>query len=94
MSTLEEDFTAIVNAHEAEIKAKVAEAKKALNEAVELAKTYGIPFRPSISFLSNSYFPQSFDEGKFAELDSDVVADLTGAWREDTYSGWQHSAVC
>ena len=72
-----------------------AEAKKALSEAVALSEAYGIPFRPSISFLGNSYHPRSFNDGKFAELDSDTVSDITGAWREyDDECGWQHSAVC
>lgn len=94
--TLEEEFEQLVNDHKAEIQAKVAEASKALQEAVELSKKYGIPFRPHVSFLGNSYYPQSFYDGKFAELDSEVVSDLTGAWTnyDSGYAGWEHSAVC
>jgi hypothetical protein len=91
--SIEKEFEELVNAHKDEIDAKVREASKALSEAVELSEKYGIPFRPSISFLRNSYFPESFDE-KFSELDSEIVSDLTGAWREYSDGGWEHSAVC
>jgi hypothetical protein len=95
VSTLEEEFTEIVSNHKAEIEAKVSEARHALSEAVELSEKYGIPFRPPISFLRNSYYPRSFN-AKFGALDEETVSELTGAWRsyyaED--AGWKHSAVC
>lgn len=93
--SLEEDFTKIVEEHKAEIDAKVKEAIKALDEAVELAEKYGIPFSPSISFLSQTYTPESY-YAKFSDLDSSTVYDIAevypgGEWGE---AGWEHSAVC
>lgn len=95
--TLEDEFKKLVNEHKAEIDAKVSEASAALGEAVKLSEKYGIPFSPSISFLHNSYYPNSFYEKKFSELDSDVVTDLTDAYSWSDYgdsAGWEHSAVC
>lgn len=93
-NSLEEEFIRLVNDHKAEIDAKVKEASTALDKAVKLSNQYGIPFRPEISFLRNSYYPRSFYD-KFSDLDRDVVSDITSAWISyDDSPGWEHSAVC
>lgn len=93
--SIEKEFEDLVNAHKAEIQAKVTEASKVLDEAVALSEKYGIPFYAQVSFLSQSYTPDSYYE-KFGDLDKDTVNDLTDCYPGGEWggSGWEHSAVC
>jgi hypothetical protein len=84
-----------------QIKVKVAEAQKALREAEEIADKHGVPFRSSISPLSNSYVPGSFSKTKFVKLDQEVVCEIAGVWGDyigellgGDRGGWVASAVC
>ena len=84
-----------------EIKAKIAEARKSLREAEEIADKHGVPFHSGISPLSNSYVPGSFSKTKFAELDQEVVCEIADVWGEyisdllgGYHGGWLHSQVC
>lgn len=86
---------------QAEIKLKVDEARRLMKEATDIADKNGVPFRASVSPLSNSYVPKNFSKSKFAELDIDVISEISGAYGEymrdmlsGSYGGWVHSAVC
>lgn len=88
---LEAEFTKYVEEVQEKIYAKVKEAKEALNEACKIADENGVGFYSGISPLGQSYYV--YPTGKFAELDSEVVNDITGTYSEYD-AGWQHSAVC
>ncbi len=110
LNDLEKEFAAVYKEHQAEIEAKLQEARKNLKEAVDISNKYGIPFNGGISFLRNSYFPPSYftnfeekvvqvdEEDNFYDRDSfsEFVSDITGAWQnyDKGYPGWSHSAVC
>jgi len=91
--TLEDKFTKLVEDHRQEIDDKIKEACAVLDEAVKLSEQYGIPFYSSISFLSQSYFPKSY-EAEFGTLDHNFVCDLTNSYPSGYGPGWEHSAVC
>lgn len=92
-SELEKEFKRVANSVLEQIEKKIEEAHTALNAAVELSEAHGIPFHSSISPLSQSYFPTSF-QVKFESLDKYSVSDITGAYSEYTDGGWAHSAIC
>jgi hypothetical protein len=92
-SELEREFRNVNSEALEKINAKVAEASAALREAVKISEKYGVPFGAGISFLSNDYYPKSFED-KFGELDSDFVSDITDTYNEYGDYGWTHSAVC
>ena len=70
---------------------KLSEARRALQEAVKISNETGIPFRASVSPLSQCYIPESLSE-KFPDLDKSAAYEMAEAYGE--YDGWQHSAVC
>jgi hypothetical protein len=80
----------------AQIDAHVEAASKELRKAIALSEKHGVPFRPNISFLSNSYMPESFFDSKFSKLDNDVVCEIASVWGDYLFEGggWQHSSVC
>ena len=98
-SALADEFQALCESVQDQIKAKILEAHKALGEAVAIAEKHGVPFRASISPLSNSYVPRSFKKSKFRQLETDEIEEISGAYGEYMrelfdYGGWLHSAVC
>lgn len=90
---LEREFRIKANEVLSEIHRKCSEATRLLSEAVKLSEEHGIPFRPEISFLGQSYFPNSFEE-KYKGVDMDLVYSITDASSEYGYGGWEHSDVC
>jgi hypothetical protein len=75
------------------IEKKIAKAHKALDEALDIAEEYGVPFYSSISPLSQNYTPDSFYE-KFGPIE-DIAGEISGYENSPgEYGGWQHSAVC
>jgi len=92
---LEAEFKAVVEAHMEEIEEQVEIAAQAIKKAEELSEKYGLPFRSSITPLSQSYHPASYSE-KFSGLDYEFVANVTGAYSvyHNDGDGWEHSAVC
>jgi len=92
-SEIERDFRKALHYAEEEIQAKLDEAHAALREATKIAERYGVPFRSSISPISNQYFPRSFED-KFGELDKDFVRSVSETYNEYESTGWKHSAIC
>jgi hypothetical protein len=92
-STLEREFRNTANQVLVQIQNKVSQASKLLSEAVKLSEEHGVPFYSEVSFLAQSYFPESF-ESKFEGVDSDLVYSITDASSEYGYAGWEHSDVC
>lgn len=92
-SKVEREFRLAVQDASKKIKEKVALARKALQEAVEISEETGIPFRAGVSPLGNSYIPESINE-KFPEIDSEFYSEITDAYSEYGEPGWAHSAVC
>lgn len=91
---LEKEFKAAYDEVNDKINAFITEAESALDNAVQLSELYGVPFYSSISFLRNTYYPQSHYE-KFAGIDSEYVISITEAYNEyPGEGGWRHSAVC
>ncbi len=89
---LEAEFTKYVEETHALIFDKVNQAEKLLDEACKIADEKGVGFYSDISPLSQAYYVSP--KGKFSELDSSVVSEITAAYSEWDSSGWQHSAVC
>ena len=92
-SELEKQFRQTASMALKKIKAKLAEASAALGEAVALSEKYGVPFDTGVSFVSQSYNPDSTSE-KFPDVDSSFINEVTGASNEYGYDGWEHSQVC
>jgi len=93
-SELEKEFLAAKEQAEKEINEKLEVASKALTEAEQISEKYGVPFYSNVSFLSQTYTPNSFSE-KFGELDKDWLWEIADSYYpDDDYPGWQHSAVC
>lgn len=95
MNDLEKEFRETVVEISNQIRAKVREASKALDEAVALSEEHGVPFYSTVSPLSQTYSPTSVVD-KWPGLDSETIEDISGGWtREYGFgAGWQHSAVC
>jgi tRNA(Met) C34 N-acetyltransferase TmcA len=91
-SELEAEFKAHWEKHEARIQKHVDAAARELQKAVEIADKEGIPFYASVSFLGQNYTPAVLE--KFADLEQDVIDDITGTYNEYGGEGWQHSDVC
>lgn len=92
-SALEREFRLAAAPVLSEIQRKVAQASKLLSEAVKLSEEHGIPFNSDVSFLGQSYTPESFQE-KYPDLSSDLVYEITEASNEYGDAGWEHSDVC
>ena len=90
--TLEEEFKQLVEENRSAIEAKIAEATRALKEAMALSDKCGVPFNSSVSLLRQNYFPTTFD--KFAKLDGDTLYELTETYYDGYGDGWEHSQVC
>jgi hypothetical protein len=95
-SELEAEFQALVDDVGVQIDKHVKAASKELKKAIALSEKHSVPFRPGISFLSNTYMPTSFSDSKFAELDNEVVCEIADVWGDYIFEGggWQHSSVC
>jgi hypothetical protein len=95
-SELEVEFQELVTDVGAQIEVHVEKAIKALNKAVALSEKHGVPFRPGISFLSNTYMPESFSKSKFAKIDNETVCEIADVWGDYIFEGggWEHSSVC
>ncbi len=102
--SIEEDFKAVIEAHQSEIYEAVARARAALEEATDLSDKYGIPFHSSISPLGQEYQPKSYDKlwnndawrqerDTKDDSEDDLFTQVTGDYPGE-YDGWQHSAVC
>lgn len=107
--SLEEDFkTAYIEAI-ARLNAKDDEAEKLIREIEAICEETGIPYRASVSPLSQVYRPKSFDSkwptvndeiisatSKYSgkQYDTSVWDETTGGSSQGEYAGWQHSAVC
>jgi hypothetical protein len=89
---MEKEFKKAQEVAMEKINAKIAEAAVALSEAVKVSEEYGVPFTSEVSFLYNTYTPDSFEE-KFSEVDRDWLNEVAEIY-VDGYSGWEHSAVC
>ncbi len=107
-SKLEEEFTAAYKAAIERLKAKDAEARKAVQELEDICEETGIPYQASVSPLSQIYQPSSFKDmwgktrqetvkkatwDKKSTYDVDIFEAVTGDYPGE-YDGWQHSAVC
>jgi len=92
-SDLEKQFRQTASKALKLIHAKVAEAETALSEACDISEKYGVPFDSNISFLSQSYSPDTMEE-KFPNVDLSFINEITGSSNEYGYGGWEHSAVC
>lgn len=88
-------FEQTFNSVHDQIQEKVAAAAKLLNEATALSEEHGIPFRPKVGMpFRMSYIPDSFRE-KFPEVSDDSVwSELTNAYGDTEYAGWQVSQTC
>ena len=92
LTELEAQFKQLCDDHMKEIDEQINIAREAIAKAEKISEKYGIPFGSNITPLSMDYTPASFF-GKFDELDSEFICDITGAYCNE-YEGWEHSAVC
>jgi hypothetical protein len=91
---LEQEFVSLVDTVGKQIQVKLEVARKALEEATELADKFGIPFDAPVSELGQPYVPASFEE-KFSELDRPWVEQITGVYEYDLdINGWRQSQLC
>lgn len=90
-SEMERQFRVAVADAQARIDAEMDKAWAAIQAAVKISEETGIPFRASVSPLSQSYIPDSMSS-KFPDVDRSFCTEIADAWGE--YEGWQHSAVC
>jgi hypothetical protein len=96
---LEREFEEVFNKVHPEIQEKIAQAAALIKEATEISEKHGIPFRPKKGTpYQMSYLPRSFKK-KWGQLISgdegyEFVVDLTDAYGDTTYGGWQSSQVC
>jgi hypothetical protein len=79
-----------------QIDTHVEAARQELKSAIDLSEKHGVPFRPGISFLNNTYMPESFFGSKFSKLDQEVVCEIAEVWGSYIFEGggWEHSAIC
>lgn len=91
-SELEREFRNSTSEVLSLIKEKVLEAETALNKAVAISEKYGIPFSSSVSFLGQSYTPETMSS-LHPDIDQDLIDSITSTY-DHCESGWQHSAVC
>ena len=87
----EREFRLAMQPATARIEEKLALASKYLDEAVAISEETGVPFSTGISFLHQSYRPNSTGE-KFPEVDNEFIREVSECYNE--YEGWEHSAVC
>lgn len=85
---LEKEYIKTYKEIQPKIQAKLDKAQKALDEAVELADEYQIPFYAHISPLGQAYRPEGL-----SQRDIDLVNQEFDEYIGE-YDGWQHSAVC
>ena len=93
---LEKEFNSLFNSFGKEIEAKVKQAEKLMNEAIEIADRYGIPFSADIfASMRGWYVPETYGD-RFGQLDKDLVMDLTdvSSYRLGRAIGWQYSNIC
>lgn len=89
---LEEEFKAAYEEANERIQKQMDIAKAAIAKAEAISENYGVPFDASVSPISQTYTPASFEE-KFGELDHDALYDEFEIIPGE-YEGWEHSQVC
>ncbi len=106
--SLEEDFRKAYEDATARMDAKEDEARKLIQEIVQISEETGIPFRAIVSPLSQTYRPHTFIEkwGETINTTINVKSKYSDSWYDTTifedvaeygpgeHEGWQHSAVC
>ncbi len=99
MSDLETKFKEAHEKASAEINEHLEKASVELLAAIKVSEKYGIPFSTNVSFLPNTYTPESFSK-MWKKLDKDSLNNLfeeidlyVDAYCLD-YGGWEHSDVC
>lgn len=92
---LEKEFMEISDKIGNEIKSRINEANKALNEALKLAEDHGLPFYSDIIQVGSCYVPNSY-HSKWDKLNPEFVSDITEVLSGDLkYTrGWSTSEVC
>lgn len=93
---LEKEFNTLFNSFGQEIEDKVQQAEKLMNEAIEIADRYGIPFSANMfSSMRGWYVPETFAD-RFSALDKEMVMELTdiSTYRLGRANGWQYSNIC
>jgi len=96
---LEQEFADACASVSKEIQTHLTQAGIALQKAIDIAEKHGVPFNSNISFLNNSYVPESFSSSKFASMDDGEIAEIAGIYSDYLSDilfsgGWLHSAVC
>ncbi len=87
-NSLEEEFKQTAALAQFEIKKQLNIIEKAMQEAIKISETYGVPFRSNYSPLSpRTYIPHSF-EVKWKTLNSDAVEDICDATCGE--AGWEY----
>lgn len=91
---LEAEFLALSSTIGEEIKRKVEQAVRCINEARELADRHGIPFYSRVSELGQAYVPNLFAD-RFDSLDKKTVGSLLDmrTWDLNHSGGWKHSQI-
>jgi hypothetical protein len=93
--TTEAEYKKTVKVVGKQIDEKVDLATKLLLEAEALANEHGVPFYSSVSALGQHYIPNNLKET--TGLSMETIAEITGVSEytlDDSYGGWEHSAVC
>ena len=93
---LEKEFETLYKTFGKEIAAKIQQAEKLMNEAIEIADKYGIPFEvDSFSNQRGWYVPETYAD-RFEKLDKDFVMELTdiSSYRLGRANGWSYSSIC
>lgn len=95
---LEREFYQMATSVNEQIETRLELARKALEEACNIADEFGVPFRShGVSQLGQSYIPKSFYD-KYDGIDRDLVHELTDTYppTDDDYQkvGWERSALC
>ncbi len=114
MSDLEEEFKQAIKEYQAvqekfekEARGHIDTAREELRKAVVVSDKYGVPFYSPISFIGQTYTPESPFNHKLSRMaeklqdsgDEDKELDeALGYWEDEyykfEYEGWKHSAAC
>lgn len=92
---LEKKYRATFDEVNPKIQEHLDKASKSLMKACELADEFGVPFYTGVSFLSQHYIPEDLTSKTgltASELES--ITDISDYAIENSYGGWEHSAVC
>lgn len=93
MNALEKEFDAAYETAQKEIKTHLNAAQACLNQAIEVAEKYGVPFSSHINeSRGNAYIPKSLKE-KWKYLDREFLFEYVYSEYGYDYGGWTHSSV-